>query len=97
MSNKSATAGGEHLVDVVDRSGAAPAGIATAASVLARRPDLDILVVEPQTKHYYQPGWTLVGGGVFTAASTERDEESVMPRRAHWLKSCCCGIRARDQ
>jgi len=85
MSNKSAKAGGE-LHDVVIVGGGA-AGIATAASVLARRPDLDILVVEPQTKHYYQPGWTFVGGGVFTAASTERDEESVMPRRAHWLKS----------
>jgi sulfide:quinone oxidoreductase len=85
MSNKSATAGGEPRDVVIVGGGAA--GIATAASVLARRPDLDILVVEPQTKHYYQPGWTLVGGGVFTAASTERDEESVMPRRAHWLKS----------
>src|SRR5580704_14774145 len=85
MSNKSATAGGEPRDVVIVGGGAA--GIATAASVLARRPDLDILVVEPQTKHYYQPGWTLVGGGVFTAAITERDEESVMPRRAHWLKS----------
>src|SRR5437763_346132 len=71
--------------DVVIVGGGA-AGIATAASLLKRRPDLDILVVEPQTKHYYQPGWTMVGAGIFRAASTERDEEGVMPRRAHWLK-----------
>ena len=84
MSNKSAKAGGE-LHDVVIVGGGA-AGIATAASLHKRRPDLDILVIEPQTNHYYQPGWTLVGAGVFRAASTERDEEGLMPRRARWLK-----------
>jgi sulfide:quinone oxidoreductase len=71
--------------DVVIAGGGA-AGIATAASLLRRRPDLDVLVIEPQTKHYYQPGWTLVGAGVFSAADTERDEERVMPRRARWRK-----------
>ncbi len=84
MSNKSAKAGGEpHDVVIV---GGGSAGIATASSLLKRRPDLDILVIEPQTKHYYQPGWTMVGAGVFRAASTERDEASLMPRRARWLK-----------
>src|SRR3984893_6953482 len=84
MSNKSAKAGGEpHDVVIV---GGGSAGLPTAASLLKRRPDLDILVIEPQTKHYYQPGWTMVGAGIFRAASTERDEEGVMPRRAHWLK-----------
>ena len=66
--------------------GGGSAGIATASSLLTRRPDLDVLVIEPQTKHYYQPGWTMVGAGVFRAASTERDEASLMPRRARWLK-----------
>src|ERR1700674_4242042 len=85
MSNESAKAGGE-LHDVVIVGGGS-AGIATAASLLKRRPDLDILVIEPQTKHYYQPGWTLVGAGVFRAISTERDEDGVIPRRARWLKA----------
>ncbi|MGH7881012.1 MAG: FAD-dependent oxidoreductase, partial [Candidatus Binataceae bacterium] len=53
MSNESAKAGGE-LHDVVIVGGGA-AGIATAASLLKRRPDLDIMVIEPQRKHYYQP------------------------------------------
>ncbi|MGH6834323.1 MAG: NAD(P)/FAD-dependent oxidoreductase [Methylocella sp.] len=55
--------------------------------MLKRRPDLDITVIEPQTKHYYQPGWTLVGAGIFRAADTERDEERVMPHRARWRKA----------
>src|SRR3984893_13714991 len=71
MSNKSAKAGGgPHDVVIV---GGGSAGIATASSLLKRRPDLDILVIEPQTKHYYQAGLTLVGAGVFRAASTERE------------------------
>jgi sulfide:quinone oxidoreductase len=84
LSNESAKVGGE-LHDVVIVGGGA-AGIATAASLLKRRPDLDILVIEPQTKHYYQPGWTMVGAGIFSATSTERDEADFMPRGVRWLK-----------
>jgi sulfide:quinone oxidoreductase len=84
MSNNSAKIDGE-LHDVVIVGGGS-AGIAAASSLLKRRPDLDILVIEPQTKHYYQAGLTLVGAGVFRAASTERDEEGLIPRRARWLQ-----------
>ena len=45
--------------------GGGSAGTATAASMLKRRPSLDIAIVEPSEDHYYQPGWTMVGGGVF--------------------------------
>jgi sulfide:quinone oxidoreductase len=84
MSNTSAKASRKtHDVVIV---GGGSAGIATASSLLRRRRDLDVLVIEPQTKHYYQPGWTMVWAGIFRAADTERDEERVMPRRAHWLK-----------
>ncbi|HEU4525066.1 MAG TPA: FAD/NAD(P)-binding protein, partial [Gemmatimonadales bacterium] len=40
--------------------GGGAAGLATAASLLRRRPSLDIAVIEPRERHYYQPGWTLV-------------------------------------
>ena len=46
--------------DIVMIGGGA-AGIAVAASLLARRPELDIAIIEPADIHYYQPGWTLVG------------------------------------
>jgi sulfide:quinone oxidoreductase len=50
--------------DVVVVGGGA-AGLATAASLLRRRPGLDIAVVEPADRHFYQPGWTLgVYGGM---------------------------------
>ena len=31
------------------------------------RAQLDITVVEPSDYHYYQPQWTMVGGGLFSA------------------------------
>jgi sulfide:quinone oxidoreductase len=74
----------EHAVVII---GGGAAGIATAASLLARWPDLDIAIIDPADVHYYQPGWTLVGGGVFDAASTARTMASLIPRGVHWIKS----------
>ena len=47
---------------------------------------LDVAVIEPSDKHYYQPLWTLVGGGVFRKEVTERSEAAVMPKRAKWIR-----------
>ena len=74
----------EHTVVII---GGGAAGIATAASLLARWPGLDIAIIDPAEVHYYQPGWTLVGGGVFDAASTARTMASLIPRGVHWIKS----------
>jgi sulfide:quinone oxidoreductase len=85
MSDTPAQAG--HPTHDVVIVGGGAAGIAAAASLLRRKPNLDIVVIEPQTKHYYQPGWTLVGAGVFRAASTERDEAGLIPRHAKWVNA----------
>ena len=67
--------------------GAGAAGIATAASLLARDGSLDIAIIDPATVHYYQPGWTFVGAGVFSAESTARQVASILPRGVHWIKA----------
>ena len=72
--------------DVVIVGGGA-AGIAVASSLLRRRPKLGIAIVEPADTHYYQPGWTMVGGGVFSPASTARPMASVMPSGVQWIKT----------
>jgi sulfide:quinone oxidoreductase len=66
--------------------GGGSAGLATASSLLRRRPSLTIAVVEPRERHYYQPGWTLVGGGVFDRARTERSMAAVMPKGVRWIR-----------
>ncbi|RZI81449.1 MAG: NAD(P)/FAD-dependent oxidoreductase [Rubrivivax sp.] len=67
--------------------GGGAAGIAVAASLLARSPKLDVLIIDSAETHHYQPGWTMVGAGLFDARSTARPMESVVPRGAHWLKA----------
>src|SRR5687768_1292110 len=47
---------------------------------------LDVAVVEPSDKHYYQPLWTLVGGGVVRKEVTARSEASVIPRKVTWIR-----------
>lgn len=72
--------------------GGGSAGIATAASLLKRRSDLTIAVVEPSDVHYYQPGWTMVGAGIFSQEFTRRTEKSVMPRGVDWIKKAASGF-----
>ncbi|KAK0340754.1 hypothetical protein LTR94_029192, partial [Friedmanniomyces endolithicus] len=67
--------------------GGGSAGIAAAASILKRRDHLRLAVVEPNEDHYYQPGWTMVGAGVFDAAVTRREEARLIPKGAHWVKA----------
>ena len=79
------------MYDVLVIGGGA-AGISTAASILRRRKDTNIAIVEPKTTHYYQPGWTLVGGGVFRRDQTKREMEGLMPKGVQWIKAACAGF-----
>ena len=58
--------------------GGGSGGIAAAASLLKRDSSLSITLIEPSDHHYYQPGWTMVGGGIFDTFETERTTESVV-------------------
>ena len=72
----------KHQVLIV---GGGTAGVTVAARLL-RKGYTDVAVIEPSDKHYYQPLWTLVGGGAAKASSSERSEASVMPKRAAWIR-----------
>jgi sulfide:quinone oxidoreductase len=67
--------------------GAGAAGIATASSLLARDASLDVALIDPADTHYYQPGWTMVGAGIFQPESTARSMAAVIPAKARWIKS----------
>jgi sulfide:quinone oxidoreductase len=78
-----------HQVVIV---GGGAAGIAVAASLLARDATLDIAIIDPADVHYYQPGWTLVGAGVFEPAQTARVMGALIPRGVRWIKSAVSGF-----
>lgn len=86
-------AGAIHDVVVV---GAGAGGLAAAASMIARVPDLDIVVIDPADVHYYQPGWTLVGAGVFRPEQTKRDMATLIPKGVKWIKAAVTEFRPDD-
>lgn len=71
--------------DVVVVGGGA-GGIGVAASLLRRRSGLKLAIVEPRDEHFYQPGWTMVGAGIFSFESTKRAEGPLIPRGAEWIR-----------
>ena len=78
----------KHQVLVV---GGGTAGISVAARLL-RKGFSDVAVIEPSDMHYYQPLWTLVGGGQAKASTTARSEASVMPKGTTWIKAAATAV-----
>lgn len=66
--------------------GGGAAGITVAAQLKRARVGLDVAILEPSADHYYQPGWTLVGGGVFSLQDTHRAERDLIPSGVHWIQ-----------
>ncbi|MES1954654.1 NAD(P)/FAD-dependent oxidoreductase [Salinisphaera hydrothermalis] len=73
-------------------AGGGTAGIPVAAALLHADPATDVAIIEPSETHYYQPGWTLVGGGDMRAEDTKTDTASVMPEGATWIKDAVTGF-----
>lgn len=66
--------------------GGGTAGITVAARLRRALRDVDVAIVEPSERHFYQPLWTLAGGGVVDKRASERPEASLIPRGTTWLK-----------
>lgn len=85
--------GQTHNIVVV---GGGAAGLAVATSLLKRQPGLDVAVIEPADKHYYQPGWTMVGAGVFNKEQTERRMDAVWPAGVKRIKDTVATFQPED-
>ncbi|MBW4095784.1 MAG: NAD(P)/FAD-dependent oxidoreductase [Acidobacteria bacterium] len=71
--------------------GGGNAGLSVAAR-LRNAGQADIGLIEPSEQHYYQPLWTLVGGGVASQQETVRPQAAVMPQGVAWIKDAATGI-----
>lgn len=89
QSSEQAVVIGKHQIVIV---GGGAGGQSAAASLLARNAELDIAIIEPATEHYYQPGWTMVGGGIFEPQETVRNMADVMPDSVKWYQIAVSGF-----
>ena len=76
--------------------GAGAGGIAVAASLKSRKSDLSIAVIDPADVHYYQPGWTMVGGGIFQAEQTAKTMGSLIPRGVKWIQAAVAAFEPKN-
>ena len=71
--------------------GAGTAGISVAARLRKKGVD-DVALLDPAQTHYYQPLWTLVGGGCAPADSTHRPMKDLIPTGVAWIQEAAQDI-----
>ena len=71
--------------------GGGSAGV-TVAARLKRAGVTDVAMIEPSDTHWYQPLWTLVGGGLADVAKSSRPQASVMPKGVTWIRARAAAV-----
>ena len=66
--------------------GGGAAGISMASRLLRKLQSPDITIIDPSDKHFYQPGFTLIGGGGYGKDEVWRPQEECMPSGVKWVK-----------
>ncbi len=66
--------------------GGGAAGVSVANTMRRQNATMDIAIVEPSEVHYYQPGFTIVGGGAYTLKETIRNEADLIHPTVTWIK-----------
>ncbi|KAG6253465.1 hypothetical protein E4U24_008233 [Claviceps purpurea] len=84
-----------HKIVVV---GAGTAGLAISHQLLrsGKFNKQDIAIVEPSTWHHYQPGWTLVGGGLKKKENLRRTMNELVDSRLGFYKSSVAAVAPED-
>ncbi|QOG11789.1 NAD(P)/FAD-dependent oxidoreductase [Arcobacter sp. FWKO B] len=67
--------------------GGGAGGISVAARLCRAIKQPNVTIIEPNDKHIYQAGQTLVGGGIIKASKLIVDEARLIPKDAKWIKS----------
>lgn len=82
-----------HQVVIV---GGGTGGITVASRLRRELHGCDLAILEPSARHFYQPLWTLVGGGEVSKESTGRDEKSLIPPGAKWIQDAVTEFRPEE-
>jgi sulfide:quinone oxidoreductase len=66
--------------------GGGTAGMSVVNWISRKSLSKDIVIIEPSDVHYYQPLWTLVGGGILPLKNSARPMEEYIPSGVNWIK-----------
>ncbi|KAH8395247.1 hypothetical protein KR222_003978, partial [Zaprionus bogoriensis] len=66
--------------------GGGTGGCAMAAKLSSRLGKDKVIVLEPAERHYYQPMFTLIGGGMKSLEHSYKLTADVLPKKAKWLR-----------
>ena len=77
--------------------GGGTAGISTAALLRRKAPKLKIALVDSAEFHYYQPAWTLVGGGQYEMTHTERRLSELIPEGVGHIAQNVIQVHPRER
>jgi sulfide:quinone oxidoreductase len=66
--------------------GGGAAGVSTANNMRRKNSTIDIALIEPSEKHYYQPGFTIIGGGAYTLKKATKNQADLIHSSVNWIK-----------
>lgn len=66
--------------------GGGTAGIMVASMLKKKKEQIQIGIIEPADKHYYQPAWTLVGANTYDFDKTAKPMADLIPNGVEWIK-----------
>lgn len=74
--------------------GGGSGGISVGAKFARKLGANNVAIIEPSEHHFYQPGWTLVGGGLGKQEKYRRSQKDVTPRdfrfkKVKWYQAKC--------
>ena len=66
--------------------GGGAAGVSIANNMRRVNATITIGLIEPSEKHYYQPGFTIIGGGTYTLKQATKEEKDLIHPSVTWIK-----------
>lgn len=68
-------------------AGAGAAGLALASRLRRSMPNATITIIDAKKEHHFQPGFTLVGAGIWSPAQVTEQNVDYIPRGVEWVEA----------
>ncbi len=72
--------------------GGGAAGCSIAARLMRKISNPDITLIDPSDRQYYQPGFTFIASGIWTANDVWKPQETCIPNGVKWVKDSVVAV-----